>query len=101
MPITQLMPNKYVLDWIVATSIIISIKLYSCFPVYLLQTSAAASFHAIFPLLLKTKNETVTLNPMAFLLLKANHPQGFSLSLLPYKKTISNIFSDVSKRPQY
>jgi hypothetical protein len=69
-----------------------SIKPYPCFPLYFPQTSAAASVHATFALLLKTKNEIVTLNLMAFLLLKVNHPQSFSLSLLPYNETISNIF---------
>lgn len=44
----------------------------------------------------KTKNETVTLNSVAFPLLKVNHPPGFSFSLIPYEETISNT-SDVSK----
>lgn len=40
----------------------------------------------------KAKDERATLNSVAFLLLKGNHPQGFSLPLIPYEKTINNYF---------
>lgn len=64
------MPDKYVLNW-VPVSTIISIKLF-CFPTLFTKTSVALSFHLfVFFFIAKTKNETVTSNPVAFFLIES------------------------------